>query len=85
MSAPRAQRFENKYGSETDAEKRVNSSMEHKKYQIKLKEKNIMQVPPVGNEVPLAVGLFLQRIGWRVMFAALTSKVRLIVWSPTSI
>lgn len=85
MSAPRAQRFENKYGSETDAEKRVNSSMEHEKKSNKIEREEYNAGPPVGKKVPLAVGLFLQRIGWRVMFAALTSKVRLIVWSSTSI
>lgn len=84
VSAPRAQRFENKYGSETDAEKRVNSSMEHKKSN-KIEREEYNTGPPVGKKVPLAVGLFLQGIGGRVMFAAFTSKVRLIVWSSTSI
>lgn len=62
MSAPRAQRCENKYGSETDAEKRVNSSMEHKKSNKKEKEE-YNSGPPVGRKVPKVVGLFVQRIG----------------------
>lgn len=84
MSAPRAQRFENKYGSETDAEKRVNSSMEHKKSN-KMEREEYNAGPPLGKKVPEVAGLFSQRIGWRVMFAALTSKARLIVRSSTSI
>lgn len=82
MAAPRAQRFENKYGSETDAEKRVNSSTEHKKSN-KMEREEYNAGPPVGKNVPEVMGFFLQRIGWRAMFAALTSKARLIVWSST--
>lgn len=62
MSAPRAQRFENKYWSETDAEKRVNTFMEHKKSnKMESEEYNVGH--PVGKKVPEVVGLFLQRIG----------------------
>lgn len=67
MSAPRAQRFENKYGSETDAEKSVNSSMEHKKSN-KMDREEYNAGPPVGKKFPEVVGFFLQRIGWRAMF-----------------
>lgn len=56
MSAPRAQRFENKYGSETDAEKRVNSSMEHKKKSNKIEREEYNAGPPVGS---VGCGAFL--------------------------
>lgn len=78
MSAPRAQRFENKYGSEIDTEKRVNSTTEHKESK-KMEREEYNAGPPVGTKVPEVVGLFLQKTGWWAMFAALTSKPRLIV------
>lgn len=59
MSAPRAQRFGNKYGSETDAEKRVNSSMEHKKESNKIEREEYNAGPPRGQKGAAGSGAFL--------------------------
>lgn len=79
VSAPRAQRFENKYGTDRESEERVNSSMEHmKSNEMEREEYNIG--PPMGIKVPKVVPLLLS-VDWMGSYICSPPKVGLIVWS----